>query len=126
MVTAKDAEQAAIVESLAGGFESRMPEDIVHQLQNAGIAAGVVQNASDLAHDEQLKARHFFVSLDHPTIGKVISDRTALWDWRQRPKHWQASPLLGEHNNRFEIELELRTTSPPSTVRTTWTSFILP
>jgi len=103
VVSVKDDIQANLVESLAGGFESRMPEDIVHQLQNAGIAAGVVQNASDLAHDEQLKARHFFVSLDHPTIGKVISDRTALWDWRQRPKHWQASPLLGEHNNRFEI-----------------------
>ena len=77
------------------------PESIVLQLQNAGIAAGVVQNAEDLARDPQLAARRFFVSLKHPTLGKVISDRSALWDWRHRPKNWKPSPLLGQDNPTY-------------------------
>ena len=77
------------------------PESIVLQLQNAGIAAGVVQNAEDLARDPQLAARRFFVSLEHPTLGKVVSDRSALWDWRRRPKNWKPSPLLGQDNQKY-------------------------
>ncbi len=77
---------------------AQTPEFIVQQLQNAGIAAGVVQNAEDLAGDPQLAARRFFVFLKHPTLGKVISDRSALWDWRHRPKNWKPSPLLGQDN----------------------------
>jgi crotonobetainyl-CoA:carnitine CoA-transferase CaiB-like acyl-CoA transferase len=103
VVAVDNEKEVDFVESLAGGFESRTPEEVVEQLQNGGIAAGVVQNAADLAQDEQLRARRFFVSLDHPKLGMVISDRSALWDWRQRPKHWKASPLLGEHNKKFGI-----------------------
>ncbi len=76
-------------------------EFIVQQLQNAGIAAGVVQNAEDLARDPQLAARRFFISLEHPTLGKVISDRSALWDWRRRPKNWKPSPLLGQDDDVY-------------------------
>jgi crotonobetainyl-CoA:carnitine CoA-transferase CaiB-like acyl-CoA transferase len=83
------------------------PESIVLQLQNAGIAAGVVQNAEDLARDPQLAARRFFVSLKHPTLGKVISDRSALWDWRHRPKDWKPSPLLGQDNHKYLEALSL-------------------
>ena len=38
-------------------------------LQGQGVAAGVVQDARDLAKDPQLKERGFFVEL-----GKAISD----------------------------------------------------
>ncbi len=77
-------------------------ESVVDQLQRSGIAAGVVQNAEDLAKDGQLAARRFFVSLEHPLLGEVVSDRSALWDWRKKPK-WKSSPLLGEDNDRFQI-----------------------
>jgi len=61
----------------------------------------------DLMQDTRLAARRFFVSLKHPVLGKVVSCRTALWDWRRKPR-WKASPLLGEANelirdSRFEI-----------------------
>jgi crotonobetainyl-CoA:carnitine CoA-transferase CaiB-like acyl-CoA transferase len=81
----------------------RTPESVVEQLQHAGIAAGVVQNSADLAKDPQLAARRFFVPLKHPTLGKVISDRSPLWNWRKKPKHWKSSPLLGEHNTQYRI-----------------------
>jgi len=50
-------------------------ETIVRRLQKSGIAAGVVQNAEDLAGDSQLAARRFFICLQNPMLGKAI--RTA-------------------------------------------------
>lgn len=54
-------------------------------------------NLSDPAKDPQLVSRRFFVWLKHPVLGKVASCRTALWDWRRKPR-WKVSPLLGEAN----------------------------
>jgi crotonobetainyl-CoA:carnitine CoA-transferase CaiB-like acyl-CoA transferase len=47
----------------------------------------------DFLTDSQLKARRFFVQLNHPVLGKVLSARTPLWDWRRKPR-WQPSPLF--------------------------------
>jgi hypothetical protein len=64
-----------------------------------------VQNAEDLAKDRQLAARCFFVSLDHLILGKTISDRSALWPCRQKPKNWKSSPQLGEGNYDVFVKL---------------------
>jgi crotonobetainyl-CoA:carnitine CoA-transferase CaiB-like acyl-CoA transferase len=76
-------------EGIAQWTAEQTAESVVQRLQEAGIAAGVVQNAEDLAKDPQLTARRFFVSLNHPVLGRLISDRSALWDWRCRPKSWK-------------------------------------
>jgi len=73
-------------------------ETLVHRLQKNGIAAGIVQNAADLAGDRQLAARRFFVRLRHPVLGDSISDRTALWPWKEKTDGWKPAPLLGEDN----------------------------
>jgi crotonobetainyl-CoA:carnitine CoA-transferase CaiB-like acyl-CoA transferase len=80
-------------------------ETIVRRLQKAGIAAGVVQNAKDLAGDSQLAARRFFIYLQNPVLGKSYSDRSALWPWYEKPERWKAAPLLGEDDHRVFIEL---------------------
>ena len=36
------------------------PEDVMHRLQSAGVAAGVIQTGADLSKDPQLKERGFF------------------------------------------------------------------
>jgi crotonobetainyl-CoA:carnitine CoA-transferase CaiB-like acyl-CoA transferase len=74
-------------------------EDVERRLQKAGIAAAVVQNAEDLAHDSHLAARCFFVSLNHPKFGEIFSDRSALWPWREKQLHWKPAPQLGEANH---------------------------
>ncbi len=83
----------------------RRAETIVQRLQKAGVAAEVVQNAEDLARDSQLTARRFFVSLEHPVLGKTFSDRSALWPWREKTAGWRAAPLLGEANRYVFVEL---------------------
>lgn len=76
----------------------RRAEEIVELLQKAGVPAGIVQNAEDLANDPQLLEREFFVHLKHPTLGDTISDGSPIKFSRNDGKQWKASPLLGEDN----------------------------
>ena len=81
------------------------PEEVAYLLQEAGVPAGVVQNAEDLAKDPQLIAREFFVHLDHPVLGETISDRSPI-KFKDNPKaDWKAAPLLGEDNRYVYREL---------------------
>jgi len=81
------------------------PEAIVDMLQNQDIAAGVVENAEDLAKDPYLAARNFFIELAHPTLGKTISDRSAITFPKETTDRWKAAPLLGEDNRYVFMEL---------------------
>jgi crotonobetainyl-CoA:carnitine CoA-transferase CaiB-like acyl-CoA transferase len=73
-------------------------ETIVRCLQEAGVPAGVVQNARDLAKDNHLAARNFFVSFNSPEFGTRISDRSALWPCREKHSGWKPAPQLGADN----------------------------
>jgi crotonobetainyl-CoA:carnitine CoA-transferase CaiB-like acyl-CoA transferase len=74
------------------------PETVVGLLQNQGIAAGVVENAEDLAIDPHLASRDFFIELVHPVLGKTVSDRSALSFPKETTDKWKAAPVLGEDN----------------------------
>ena len=80
-------------------------EEVVNLLQEAGIASGVVQNAEDLAGDSQLKARNFFVQLDHPVLGKTVADRSPIKFEEDCTADWKAAPQLGEDNRYLFLEL---------------------
>jgi crotonobetainyl-CoA:carnitine CoA-transferase CaiB-like acyl-CoA transferase len=83
----------------------RSPEEVVNLLQQGGVAAGVVQNAQDLANDPHLVARDFFVPLGHPTLGRTISDSTPI-KFKDNPEvNWKAAPLLGGDNRYVYMEL---------------------
>ncbi len=83
----------------------RRAGDVVRRLQGAGIASHVVQTAADLANDEHLLSRRFFIEIPHPALGRVRMDRSAIWPWRRTTMRWKASPLLGEHNRYVFMEL---------------------
>jgi crotonobetainyl-CoA:carnitine CoA-transferase CaiB-like acyl-CoA transferase len=74
------------------------PEYIVGRLQKAGIPAGIVQNAKELAEDPHLAARDFFIALDHPVLGRTLGDRSPIRFQGELKESWKAAPLLGEDN----------------------------
>ncbi len=74
------------------------PESLVQKLLEKGTPAGVVQDAKDLAADPQLRARNFFVHLNHPVLGDTISDRSPIVSVDNSTATWKAAPLLGEAN----------------------------
>ena len=73
-------------------------EKVMQILQKANVHAGIVQNAEDLANDPQLQARGFFVRLNHPVLGKTVSDCTSIRMANEGLEGWKRSPLLGEDN----------------------------
>ena len=81
------------------------PEEIVEHLQRVNVAAGVVQNAEDLANDPQLLARHFFREIKHPILGVTKTDRFPILFRSDHESPWKSSPLLGEDNQYVYSEL---------------------
>jgi len=81
------------------------PEEIMELLQRAGIAAGVVKNARDLAEDPQLSARNFFAEVLHPVLGKTTFDTTPVRLSRTPARFQRAAPLLGQDNRYVYREL---------------------
>jgi benzylsuccinate CoA-transferase BbsF subunit len=73
-------------------------EEAMTLLQRCGVAAGVVKNARDLAQDPQLKHRGFFVELDHPEMGKTISDANPIRLPDSSPAYTRPAPLPGRDN----------------------------
>ena len=67
-------------------------------MQDAGIAAGVVQTGKDLANDPHLKARDFFHEIELPGVGKVPYTGMAP-RLSKTPSETGPTPLLGEHNH---------------------------
>jgi benzylsuccinate CoA-transferase BbsF subunit len=66
-------------------------------LQNAGVAAGVVQNLHEVLRDPQLAHRHHFVTLEHPVLGSLIHERSGFRLAEHPGRFACAAPLLGEH-----------------------------
>ena len=80
-------------------------EEAMALLQAQGVAAGVVQDAGDLAQDPQLKHRGFFIELDHPQLGKTVSDATPVRLSDTPPGYSRPAPLPGQDNDYVYGEL---------------------
>jgi benzylsuccinate CoA-transferase BbsF subunit len=74
-------------------------EDVMARLQAAGIAAGVVQNAADLAADAQLEHRGQAIFLDHPEVGVQRYDAPAF-RLAASPAQLRPVPTMGQDNAR--------------------------
>jgi benzylsuccinate CoA-transferase BbsF subunit len=73
-------------------------EEAMTLLQEHGVAAGVVQDAKDLIKDPQLKSRGFFVELEHPEMGRTISDANPIGLSDSPPAYTRPAPLPGQDN----------------------------
>ncbi|HJO24651.1 MAG: CoA transferase [Myxococcota bacterium] len=91
-------------EELDGHIEEwtrdRTDYDVMTSLQNAGVPAGVVQNAEDLLHhDPQLHARGFFEEIEHVKKGPVLATGVPL-GLKGTPGHsGPAGAAMGQDND---------------------------
>jgi crotonobetainyl-CoA:carnitine CoA-transferase CaiB-like acyl-CoA transferase len=81
---------------------------VMHTLQEVGVAAGAVLNGKELLFDPHLKERGLFQIVDHPVVGKrpyprVIPARFS--EWPAAGKARKPAPTLGEDNERILVEL---------------------
>ena len=76
------------------------PEEAMRLLQAKGVPAGVVQDARDvLEHDEHLRARGYYVYLDHPETGRAAYDGPGVRLSATTGRLGGPAPLLGQHND---------------------------
>ncbi len=73
-------------------------EEVMDSLQKAGVTAGTVQDADDLARDPQLIDRDFFVELDHPELGRTISDASPIRLSNSPAEYHRPAPIRGQDN----------------------------
>ncbi|MBC8275632.1 MAG: CoA transferase, partial [Chloroflexi bacterium] len=75
------------------------------QLQKAGVASGPVYNTEALFSDPQLRAREFFVEIEHPEVGKRELSGVFAKLSETPGAVRRHDPLFGEHNNWLLNEL---------------------
>ncbi|MGF1596796.1 MAG: CoA transferase [Acidimicrobiales bacterium] len=105
-------DRAAVDRAVAAWCADRPAADVMATLQAAGVAAGVVQDAEDLAErDPQLAARRFWSTAESDVFGPRRHDRfPALWS-RSRLEPYRPAPnYLGEAN--FEVWTEVAGLAP--------------
>jgi crotonobetainyl-CoA:carnitine CoA-transferase CaiB-like acyl-CoA transferase len=73
-------------------------EYVMEVLQKAGVGAGVVANARDLAEDAQLNYYGFFREVEHPYTGKASYYHPPAFELSEAPADVGRPTLLGEHN----------------------------
>ncbi len=76
-------------------------EEVFHMGQAEHVPIAPANNAEDLLNNPHLKAREFFIDIEHPVIGTAqypgAPYRLSKTPWRiKRP-----APLLGEHNEEI-------------------------
>ena len=73
-------------------------EEIFHGLQKHGCPAAILYKVGEVPNTEHMKARDFFVAIDHPESGK-LSYPSGLAKFSKTPTAFQRpAPLLGQHN----------------------------
>ena len=74
------------------------PQEVMVRLQEAGVAAGVVETAVDMHHDPQLGHRKHFLTFDHPVMGSHAVDALPFRLSKTPARQYLPDPCLGEHN----------------------------
>jgi len=80
-------------------------KELMQTLQEAGVPAGVVQSAEDLAQDPHLNARGYFVRSEDAGRSLTVADAFPAIFTGTRTPRWKAAPLLGEDNHYVFTEL---------------------
>ena len=99
---ARQTQRLTVDEWLTSETKLREPFDLMRQLQEAGVPAGVVQNASDLIErDPQLAHRQHWQYLDHPEMGRSIYNNVPIRLSRTPGQLSQPAPMLGQHTEEI-------------------------
>lgn len=74
-----------------------IPEEVMAQMQAAGVPSGVVKNSADIYDDPQLRQRNLFWPMNHEEMG-LFTHLGQSFELSKTPAQaYSPSPLIGEH-----------------------------
>ncbi len=80
-------------------------EEVMTMMQNAGVGAGIVANARDLAEDPQLNHYRYFREVEHPYTGTANYYHPPAFKLSRVDAEVGRPTLLGEHNKYICTEI---------------------
>ena len=99
------ANSAAVDDVLSSLVAGHDPEELARLLQRHGAPAARVATTADTFHDEHLRARGFWIPVEHPLVGSVdTAGPMAILSGTPARVRVQP-PLLGEHSDEIRGEL---------------------
>lgn len=95
-----------VTEIITNWTASRTKAEVVAEL-GGRVPVGPVNNATDLYHDEHVKARQMLVAVDHPGSKRpVLTPNTPIRFTETPGGIYRRAPLLGEHTDEILAELD--------------------
>ncbi len=95
-----------ILDVLQRWTKTHTTEDLVPLGQLMRFPWAPIQSPKDVLTDPQLKARGFFIDVDHPEIGRSIKYPGSPYKFNSPSlKRWKRAPLIGEGNDLIDEEL---------------------
>jgi crotonobetainyl-CoA:carnitine CoA-transferase CaiB-like acyl-CoA transferase len=89
-------------EAIQRFFLTKTKKELWENILKRRLFGAPVANAADIANDPQLKARDYFVSVDHAGLGRKFTLPGAFAKMSETPVGPQgAAPQLGEHNHEI-------------------------
>ena len=104
-LAARKANEAMLNNMVEQWTRNHTPEEVMKIMQQAGVSAGVVQNAKDLYNDIQLKERECFWKSEHKELGNFSHLGQPSLLSRNKAELFRSSPCLGEHTEYICREL---------------------
>ncbi len=89
-----------LLDELIEGWTSSLPTDeIVRRLEEAGVPAGRIYSAADIATDPHYHAREMVLSIFDPNLGEAVRMQGVVPKFSETPGQVVAAgPALGQHN----------------------------
>jgi crotonobetainyl-CoA:carnitine CoA-transferase CaiB-like acyl-CoA transferase len=105
----------ALVELINDAFADRPVDELLAQLDKAGVPAGEVRTLERVYQWDQTRSQGLLLDVEHPTLGRITLPGPPLrLDGGER-QHHIAPPTLGQHNDSVRTWLDdLDTTHTPT------------
>ena len=86
-------------------FKTQTRRELFERALEEGVMLAPVNNIEDLWKWEQLRARGFWVEIEHPELGKTLPYAGAFVDMSESPcGPYRRAPLIGEHNEEIYLK----------------------
>jgi crotonobetainyl-CoA:carnitine CoA-transferase CaiB-like acyl-CoA transferase len=103
----------ALIELVNDAFAERSVDELLAELDKAGVPAGEVRTLDRVYEWDQTRSQGLLLEVEHPTLGRITLPGPPLrLDGGGREQH-AAPPTLGQHDQSVRVWLDERETAPP-------------